>query len=242
MSLRVFHPPGDWSVGQTLALDAEESHYLLRVRRARPGAALELLDGASACWQAHLEAVEGHAAVVRLVHPHPPVAVMALELLLVMPEPRATLESLTHASELGATAVWLVRGDRSPGGAPSSDRLTRTLRAAQRQCGRPTPPRLHGPMALPDALTGSEGRPGYLASVADRRRATPVVVDPEAGARLLVGPEGGLSDQEQQQAARAGLRALALGPWVLRAPTAVSAGLARLVGASMGDSEEAPRP
>lgn len=247
MTLRVFGPPGAWAAGQRVTLSTDESHYLVRVRRGRPGATVELLDGEAAGWIAVLVSVDGpgRAAVLELRAPRasafpPPVPLL---LLLVVPEPRATLDALTIASEQGATEVVLIEGEHSPGGVPSSERITRTLRAAQRQCGRLSPPRVWGPTSLAQALQASADRPGWVASPPRARLSDPgerptdgpldarVEVDPDTGARLLIGPEGGLSAAEQALAEGAGLRPLALGPWVLRTPTAVSAGLARLWGA-----------
>lgn len=232
--LRVFasEPAGAWAPGQRVRLPADESHYLVRVRRARVGMEVELLDGEGAAWHAVLVAVDARDAVVELAAPRAAVAVMPLGLLLVVPEPRATLEALTLASELAATEVWLVEGDHSPAGVPSPERIARTLRAAQRQCGRDRPPRVERSASLAEALERTAARPGWLASVPERHLATPIEVDPRAGARLLVGPEGGLSSAEEALAVRAGLRPLALGPWVLPTPTAVAAGLARMLGAA----------
>jgi 16S rRNA (uracil1498-N3)-methyltransferase len=226
-SLRVFAPAGAWAPGQQVRLSTEESHYLVRVRRARAGMPVELLDGAAA-WRAVLVAVDERTAVLELQLRLPTVVVMPLVLVLVVPEPRATLEALTLASELAASEVVLVEGEHSPGGVPSADRIARTLRAAQRQCGCACPPRVEQAPSLAAALQHTAGRPGYVASVPERHLATPVRVDPRAGARLLVGPEGGLSAAETSLAVEAGLLPLALGPWVLRTPTAVAAGLARL--------------
>lgn len=234
-AIRAFGPAGAWATGGRLRLDAEESHYLVRVRRARPGAPVELLDGRTA-WDATLVEIDERTAVVELRDPRPATPVVPLVLVLVVPEPRATLEALTLGSELGVGEVLLVEGDHSPGGVPSPDRVARTLRAAQRQCGRPEAPRVEVAASLGDALERTAARPGWVASVSDRGRDTPVEVDPRAGARLVVGPEGGLSTAEEDLAARAGLRPLGLGPWVLRTPTAVAAGLARLLGGP------APRP
>jgi 16S rRNA (uracil1498-N3)-methyltransferase len=241
--MRVFAPPGAWAPGQRVRLSAEESRYLVRVRRARVGMAVELLDGEATVFHAVLVAADDHAAVVELHAARPAVPTMPLVLVLVVPEPRAAVEALTLASELGASEVVLVEGDHSPGGVPSADRIARTLRAAQRQCGRACPPRVEQAPSLAAALGRTAEYPGYVASVADRQRQTPVQVDPRAGARLLVGPEGGLSAAEATQALEAGLRPLALGPWVLRTPTAVAAGLARLLGtASPGPGRDTLPP
>src|SRR5690606_22296863 len=108
-----------------------------------------------------LVAASGRTAVLELREPRPEVAAVPLAVLLVVPEVRATLEALTLASELAATEVVLVQGDHSPGGLPSADRIARTLQAAQRQCGRATPPRVWG-ATLPDALQATAGRPGWV--------------------------------------------------------------------------------
>jgi 16S rRNA (uracil1498-N3)-methyltransferase len=47
---------------------------------------------------------------------------------------------------------------------------------------------------------------------------------------LLIGPEGGLSNEERNAAERAGYRPVALGPRVLRTETAAIAALALLQG------------
>jgi RsmE family RNA methyltransferase len=51
---------------------------------------------------------------------------------------------------------------------------------------------------------------------------------PQAGdsTAVLIGPEGGWTDQERDQFTAAGWKAVSLGPFVLRAETAVCAALA----------------
>lgn len=57
---------------------------------------------------------------------------------------------------------------------------------------------------------------------------------PEAGVRLLVGPEGGLSDHERALAGRHGFRGVRLGPRILRTETAPLAAIA-VIQALWGD-------
>ena len=49
-----------------------------------------------------------------------------------------------------------------------------------------------------------------------------------AGVTVLIGPEGGLTDEEQQAAVQAGFEAVRMGPRVLRTETAALAALALL--------------
>jgi 16S rRNA (uracil1498-N3)-methyltransferase len=225
----------DVQVGQLVELDDDESRYLLKVRRVRAGESVEILDGRGHKWTATL-ASAGRRARVEIVaivrEPEPPTRIVLLGLA----EPAATLDALTGASELGATQLVLIRCERSQGHAPSSARIERVLRAAMRQCGRPSPPEvLGGPpgdaWALADALahrvefSGVFGDPRPAAEADPHSEPHP---DAAAGVRLLVGPEGGLCPAEIEAARVAGFRGVYLGPWILRTPTAVVALLARL--------------
>jgi 16S rRNA (uracil1498-N3)-methyltransferase len=213
-------------VGQRIELDADETHYLLKVRRVRLGEALELLDGRGHRWTARLASAGRRAqveivATVREPEPPPPTRI----LLLGLPDPAATLDALTGASELAATQIVLVRCERSQGHPPSAARIEKVLRAAMRQCGRASPPELLGgppgdAWSLADALAHRRELAGVFG---DPSPAEPGTLDRAAGLRLLVGPEGGLSPAEIEAARMAGLQGMCLGPWILRTPTAVVA-------------------
>jgi 16S rRNA (uracil1498-N3)-methyltransferase len=234
MSVHAFIPSAAAapSPGATVELDDEESRYLVRVRRLRVGQALELFDGHGGAWAATLIDAGRRARVEvgpALTLVEPPTRI----LLLGLPDQAAILEALTGASELGATQVVFVACERSQGRVPSPARLDRVLRAAQRQCGRPRPPALLGappdePLDLQRALRHRAELPGVFAWEALRGpNEQPEPQDLAAGLRLLVGPEGGLSQAEAELIRAAGFRALSLGPWILRTATAVVALLAK---------------
>lgn len=231
--MRAFTPEGAEPLpGTTIELDDDESHYLVKVRRARVGDALELFDGRGGAWSATLRSTGRHAHVevgAPLQFPEPALRVV----LLGMPDQPATLEALTGASELGATHVVLIACERSQGRTPAAARTQRILRASQRQCGRPRPLELLGgdqPLTLPRALELYKDLPGVFAWEALRDGGSePTEPEHASGLRLLVGPEGGLTSPEVDQLRAAGFRAVSLGPWVLRTPTAVIAMLARFV-------------
>jgi 16S rRNA (uracil1498-N3)-methyltransferase len=222
MSLRVFHR-GPMRTGDIVTLDDQEAHYLLRVRRARPGDRVEILDGIEAAFAG--EVVD--AGAIRIGQPIDDPATPPVQIAIGLPDPRATLEALARAFELAATTAVLVRCERSHHVAPSSARIERVLAAAQRQCGRPRAMPVEGPLPL-DTWLARPG-PGYVAWT--KMRGQPTSVDPCSpdGTRVLVGPEGGLADDEVERARALGLRPLSLGPWTLRTEVAVIAALSRLV-------------
>jgi 16S rRNA (uracil1498-N3)-methyltransferase len=234
VSLRVFAPTGTRPApGGELTLDREESRYLRRVRRARDGDAIELLDGVGGLWSATVAGGDRQVTIavgeaVAVAGPR-----RRLTLLLGLPDPSAALQAITQASELGVATIVLVRCARSQGRAPASERVERVVRAAQRQCGRPTPPTILGPLELAAALEIDADADAYFASMVLRGGGDPRP-RPGAAARLLVGPEGGLVDAEEATLRAAGWAPLSLGAYTLRTETAALVGLSRLLFADSG--------
>jgi 16S rRNA (uracil1498-N3)-methyltransferase len=227
MTVRVFIA-GTAAAG-VAELDAAESHYLRRVRRAADGAVVEAIDDAGTIWIAEVAGGDARRSTLRLVGERPaPAIARELVLLLGMPEPSALLDLLPAVCEVGVAEIVLVRCMRTQGGAPGRDRIDRVLRAAQRQCGRPRSPAVHGPLSLEAALRHRAELPGFFAW--EQLRAAASTTPPiGAGARLCVGPEGGFAEPEVAALAAAGFHALGLGPYVLRTGTAAVVGLARLL-------------
>jgi 16S rRNA (uracil1498-N3)-methyltransferase len=115
-----------------------------------------------------------------------------------------------------------------------ADRAARWLRIAREaaeQCGRPDLPEVTDPTRLPDFLAG---RPPGAPLVVCQPDAPESLLDAcrsLAGApdvTLLLGGEGGLTEEETDRLAAAQARFVSLGPRLLRAPTAALAAVAIL--------------
>ncbi len=226
MSMRVFAARPE--PGAPAILDPDESHYLRRVRRAADGAALELIDDQGGLWRATVLGGDARRSELRLDAEIPvPAPARELVLLLGLHEAAATLDLLPGLVELGVAAIAWVRCARSQHGPPSAARLDRVLRAAQRQCGRPRPPALLGPLTLAEAAALRPDLPGHFAW--EQRRGERDDLALVGGARLLIGPEGGLTSDEAETLKAAAFVPLALGPYTQRSGTAALVGLARLM-------------
>ncbi len=150
------------------------------------------------------------------------------------------------ATELGATTIVPVITERSIArpDAARADRWRRIAVEAARQCGRGDVPRVEEPVALAALLARSRA-PEVIAICLDPRAeralgAALAGLAAETEIAFLVGPEGGLSDEEIALAERAGYVPARLGTLVLRTETVCAAVLGGLLLIAPGVESEAP--
>ena len=220
-----------------VTLDDDAGHHLSRVRRVRAGETLTAADG-DGRWRPYAVVgvrpgvVELHAQGVPVIEPQLEPRLVVAFALTKGTKPDLAVQKLT---ELGVDGVTLLASRRSVprwSGSRADAALTRLRRIAREaaaQCRRARLPEIHG--VLP--LTDLRGRPGLV--VADPAgEELPRVPAPTGGEWVLVvGPEGGLDPDEVAALTspaedREGPARLRLGPHVLRAETAASAGAAVL--------------
>lgn len=209
-----------------LALIAPKAAHHARVARVAPGEVVELLDLDGAVGIGRLSRWEGRACWVEVdrverERGEPPAP---LVLGLAVLHTQAFDWAVEKATELGATAVvpvisGLVQGGRH---AARVERWRRIASAAVAQCGRSRAPAVSEPRTLADFLAGSRG----MRLLADSGAAPPEWLEVGGdGITVLVGPEGGFTEDELAAIRAAGFTGLALGPRTLRAETAAVAAL-----------------
>ncbi|MGM9482617.1 16S rRNA (uracil(1498)-N(3))-methyltransferase [Roseateles sp. NT4] len=201
----------------------------VQVRRLQPGDALNLFDGSGPEWQAEVTAMGRSEVRVRLIASEQPQRELARQVTLavVMPANDRMDFLVEKATELGAVAVQPLMSERSVlrlNGERADKKRSHwqgVAVAAAEQCGRTVPTRIEPVMTLVAwlaALTpaGDDEWRGLLSP----RAASPLAPFPQQRALFLSGPEGGLSDAEEDAARARGFAAVTLGPRVLRADTA----------------------
>jgi 16S rRNA (uracil1498-N3)-methyltransferase len=144
---------------------------------------------------------------------------------------------LEKATELGAAAIAPVRFARSVAGGDAltenrRDRWTGHCVAAAKQCGLDFLPELAEPLALGDFLAAHGNDLCLLGDPGASAVSMPAALGGWCTGRricLLVGPEGGLTSQEREEAVAAGFIPACLGSTTLRIETAALAMLAAVM-------------
>lgn len=216
-------------LGMSVPVDGNAAHYLLSVMRLKDGDPVLLFDNASGEWLATCGNIRKRdltltcSAQTRALEPVPDFW------LCVAPIKKGRIDLIAEkACELGVARLVPVLTSRSVVDKLNADRLRAQMIEAAEQCGRTALPML-APMTGLAALLRDWPVDRAL-FFADELGGTPVqdaFAAHSGPAALLVGPEGGFTDEERT-AVRACPSAIpiALGPRILRAETAAIAGTA----------------
>ena len=223
-----------------LALTVDESRYLERVLRYRPGDRFAVVDGAGGLWSACLRDQRQAQLEQPLTSPLERQPRPQPQLVLAAAVVKRDFEVVVRmAVELGVDRLIPLVCDRTAvQGQLRADRWRSIANEAAEQCERLWQPQIDEPMALGELLDQPEPSALKLWASArgDGRSDLAAVLDPiglagpgqPAALCLACGPEGGWSEAEDAQALQRGWEAVELGPRVLRSSTACVAGLAAL--------------
>lgn len=237
--------PGRRPEGGRVELPPEEARHV-RSLRVRPGDEVRITDGRGRLWRAALtEAPEGDdAAACEVLAPVEPPPPLPVELGFGVAAKDRTLWMVEKAVELGVVSLQPVECRRSRSVADAGRSPAFWRKAARRgvsalkQCGGARLPDFGPVRDLHDYLD-RDVRPGPGDGLA--RGGPDVLLEREAGrrlgrvlggwagdppARIFLGPEGGLEDEELEACRAAGFTPASLGPRVLRFETAAISALA----------------
>lgn len=235
MSTRVFTSQA-LSEGAELALEEGSSHHLATVLRMKAGAALMLFNGKGGEYEASISRVEKRTVWVRVGRHYPVARESALRLTLAQCVSKGERMDYTlqKAVELGVSCIVPLISERSVVKLDAErwdkkqHHWQEIARSAAEQSGRTLVPLVEPVVKLMDWL--SHPRVDKLRLTLNPAGSVTLhgLESPQGGVSLLVGPEGGLSEAEVQQAGKHGFLGLRLGPRVLRTETAGVAALAAM--------------
>jgi 16S rRNA (uracil1498-N3)-methyltransferase len=217
-------------VNQHTALNQEESKHITKVLRLQPGTPIELYDGTGFLYQSIITET---GKIVRIqiqskVYFDPPQPAVILHAGLLKNKKMELV--LQKATELGVAAVHLFTSDHTSVHSPDSKKLKRyqkIITESCKQCERLHPMAIHPPTPLDDQLTATKDCPQRFLFWERETSNDPSVLaklDKTQEIHLFTGPEGGFSQNEIEQLPPA-ITTVSLGPQILRAETAVIAGV-----------------
>ena len=218
------------------AVVGERLRHVRKVLRAEVGDTLEVGRLGGGIGRGRIVELNRERVVLELgpLDGEPP-SPLPVTLVLALPRPKFVGRILQAAAAMGVKRILLVRTARVEKSYwRSSVMRTESLRrhlmlglAQARDTVLPEIERLERPRDLTDALPGLVHDHDRVL-VADAAGAEPCPVGVDGPTALLVGPEGGLLDEELGRFGAAGARTVSLGPRALRVEHAVVALLSRL--------------
>ena len=229
---RFYCPELTASPGNLIELPVAAHRHAVQVLRLKAGSPLRLFNGLGLEYEAVIEHVTKRNSSARLGEKRTTDIESPLEITLLQGVSRGERMdyALQKAVELGVSRIIPVVSERcnvqlSKGRADK--RMVHwqgVMISACEQSGRNVLPELCNVMQLEEAVAHNNvGSCLVLDPLAETGFTT---VERQHNIVLLIGPEGGLSEQEIQQAITAGFKAVKFGPRILRTETATVAALA----------------
>ncbi|MDP6544044.1 MAG: RsmE family RNA methyltransferase [Phycisphaerae bacterium] len=225
--------------GDEISLHPGEAHHALHVLRLKCGDEVELFDGAGALATALIGHVDRRNVVMRITARRtcPPPAPPDIALAFAAPKPNRLDWLVEKATELGAASLQRVIFDRSPPAAKTesaakSDKLLVRCISAAKQSGLNFLPELPTPVTLTEILTARDDSLKLLGDTGPDAVKLAEAIEgapPPDTVRLLIGPEGGLTESERGESISSGFIPVRVARTTLRTETAAVALLAATV-------------
>lgn len=233
MKTRLF-VSGELINGAQFVLEGDRAHYLGRVLRLRVGDNVCVFNGAGGEWLASIDSMTKSTATLSIGEEIDASTESPLKIHLVQGVSRGERMDFVvqKATELGVKRITPVLTEYSmvkldaARAAKRREHWQSVAASACEQSGRVRLPLVDAPLSLKDWFGAKPAavdaelilKPGAVESLAS-------VNAPHTKVCILIGPEGGFSDTEYEDARITGFQAVSLGPRVLRTETAAVAAL-----------------
>jgi 16S rRNA (uracil1498-N3)-methyltransferase len=232
-----FFIEGRHESGDVVALSGSDAHKIVSVLRMHGGDVIDVIDSAAQRFTATI-AIDGRSVHATLGERTESAADALPHITVAQGVPKGqkmdfVVEKLT---ELGAAHIVPLQSERTVVTDVSENKVERWRRLAKtaaQQCGRTTIPKIAEPAQFSDfcATFSNYDVVLFLWELADReplRERLPALVADAKSVLVIVGPEGGFSHAEANEAQRAGAQLVSLGSRILRTETAALAFLSVL--------------
>jgi 16S rRNA (uracil1498-N3)-methyltransferase len=226
-------------VGELAVVDGDEGFHAANVRRIRPGEILDLSDGVGGIARCVVEEVGKGTLTARAMDRRTiPVPTPRITVVQALPKSDRSELAIELATEAGADSfvAWqssrcVARWDGQTRVDKGLRRWRAVIRSAARQSRRAYIPDVSGVVStkqLVERVRDIESTPVLVLHESATQPITEVPVAQADSLLLLIGPEGGIADDEIDALSGAGASVIRLGPSVLRTSTAAAVALGAL--------------
>lgn len=233
--MNLFYAPPEQCADGVIYLKDDEAHHATHVLRYKTGDTISVVDGKGSWFEGEIISISKNEVSVsvkksrrlveenRLRH-----RILALGLI----KSRQRLEfAIEKAVELGATEIVLFRSQNTEREKVRMGRLDLIARSAMKQSLRSWLPGVRFVPSVSDLI--HEYKDYHILLAHEKHGGNPEVKSEwltDDRLLILIGPEGGFTEEEVTMLADAGADLVSLGDYRLRAETAAMAFMARLIG------------
>jgi 16S rRNA (uracil1498-N3)-methyltransferase len=216
--------------GATATLKGGEAHHLKNVLRLKPGNRITLFDGTGTTYEGAISRMSAETVTVNIdkinyednsrprLHLGQALIITKKMDLIVQKATELGINSLTPF-----TSTFCSTREPSPG---KQERWQRIALESCKQCNRPYPPEIKPLTTIKECLAEAARHDLKIifweetADLTLRDIGAMIKAEPPRSVFFMIGPEGGLSDEEVAMAGQKGFRSATLGKQILRAETA----------------------
>lgn len=229
--MNIYYAPPSQIHRRVAELLGQEARHAAKVMRVREGDTLTIVDGEGGRYEGPVRRITKKSVQVEITS-RQQVAAPVPELILGMGiiKKRDRLEfAVEKAVELGARHIVLFRSERTIKENVRMDRLEAIVQSAMKQSLRSWLPTLSLAHSAIEVIRRYNRARCLVAHEKVDKSAVSFSTEGAEQQLLMIGPEGGFSPQEIEQAVEAGAELVSLGSYRLRAETAAIAFLSRFL-------------
>ena len=219
----------------SVLIDGEEFAHLIRVLRKKVGDEIRVVDGLGTAYDVTLTELDkktAHGTISSRIEHHNEPSVSITLAVGILKNPSRFDFLVEKATELGVKEIIPMTTERTISSHAKTDRWQKLALAAMKQCGRGYLPQVRTLISLEELLKKRSLEKCKL--IAHEASSVPVQTCQnrflqEKSGIVLIGPEGGFSDEEVQLCVSAGFADVSLGARRLRTETAAITALSLLI-------------